>query len=91
MPQPIDNHDAHELAVLDDDALWEIVHSQLRAGDVTRLVWLLEEDADNALNASERAELQVRSAAAAQLQQRRTAAAELLRQRGHTVPPFSEL
>jgi len=85
--------DAFDLAALDalsNDALWEVVHSQLSAGDVTRLVWLLEENADNALTASERAELAARSRAAALLRQRRVYAATVLRQRGCRVPPVDE-
>lgn len=88
------NHDAVQpeepLASLDDDALWTLVHRQLRAGDVTRLVWLLEENADNALNSSERAELQARLAEADQMEQQREHAAALLRQRGRHVPPLDE-
>lgn len=91
MPHEIKDDFARDLTALDDDALWAMVHSQLSAGDVTRLVWLLEENVDNALNASERAELQARSTAAAQMEQRRHAAADLLRRRGHAVQPFSEL
>ena len=89
-----DASDASSLASLDtlgNDALWEIVHSQLSAGDVTRLVWLLEEHTDNALNASERAELQARSAEAEHLQQRRAHAAAVLQQRGYAVPPIDEM
>ncbi len=89
-----DASDASDLAALDalgNDALWEIVHSQLSAGDVTRLVWLLEEHTDNALNSSERAELQARSAEAERLLQRRAHAAAVLQQRGYAVPPIDEM
>ena len=86
-----DAPDLTPLETLGNDALWEIVHSQLSAGDVTRLVWLLEEHADNALNASERAELQARSAEAEHLQQRRAHAAAVLQQRGYAVPPIDEM
>lgn len=91
------DHDASDvpdlttLETLGNDALWEIVHSQLSAGDVTRLVWLLEEHADNALNASERAELQARSAEAEHLLRRRAHAAAVLQQRGYSVPPIDEM
>ena len=78
------------LATLDDSALWAIAQQQLSAGDVTRLVWLLEENVDNALNSSERAELQVRLAEADQLERRRDHAAALLRQRGHSLPVRDE-
>jgi len=93
-----DNHDdvehAPDLATLDalsSDALWAIVHSQLSASDVTRLVWLLEEHTANALNASERAELHARSVEAELLLQRRVHAAAVLQQRGYSVPPLEEL
>jgi len=89
-----DASDASNLAALDalgNEALWEIVHSQLSAGDVTRLVWLLEEHTDNALNASERAELQARSAEAERLWERRVHAAAVLQQRGYAVPPIDEM
>lgn len=83
--------DLAALDLLDDDALWEIVRSQLSAGDVTRLTWLLEENADNALAASERAELEARLQEADQRQQRRMRAVAQLQQRGHVVPPIEEL
>ena len=70
------------LGELDDAALWEITRSQLSAGEATRLVWLLEENADNALSASERAELSARLAAAEQLRRRKLHAAEQLQRRG---------
>ncbi len=41
--------------------------------------------------ASERAELQVRSAEAEHLQQRRAHAATVLQQRGYAVPPMDEM
>lgn len=83
--------DPASLHVLSDDALWSIVHSRLSAGDVTRLVWLLEENADNALTASERAELEARSRAVERLQQRRAHAATVLRQRGYNVPQVEDV
>lgn len=83
--------DATALDALSNDALWEIVRSELGAGDLTRLVWLLEENADNALTASERAELAARSRAAERLRQRRANAAAVLRQRGCNAPPVDEL
>lgn len=79
------------LDALSDDALWEIVHRQLSAGNVTRLVWLLEENADNALTASERAELAARSRAAELLRLRRAYAATVLRQRGYSLPPVDDV
>ncbi|MBK8050888.1 MAG: hypothetical protein IPK16_29575 [Anaerolineales bacterium] len=53
----------------------------MSAGDVTRLQWLLEEHADNALGTNERAELAARAAAAEALAQRKEAAATVLAQR----------
>jgi len=79
------------LELLDDDALWEIVRDRLSAGDVTRLTWLLEENADNALTVSERAELEARTAEANRFIQRKAHAAALLQQRGYAVPPSDDL
>jgi hypothetical protein len=53
----------------------------MNAGDVTRLQWLLEESADNALSMSERAELSARAAAADYFTRRKEYAAALLAQR----------
>ena len=53
----------------------------MSAGDVTRLQWLLEENADNALTGSERAELAARLAASDQFARRREYAAAILAQR----------
>ncbi len=75
---------------LDDAALWEIAHSQLSAGDVTRLQWLLEEQGDMALTISERAELAARAAAAAHMMERAERATALLQARGHAVPPVDQ-
>jgi hypothetical protein len=87
------NHPIHppSLDLLDDDALWEIVRSQLSAGDVTRLTWLLEENADNALAVSERAELEARSAEAHHFIQRKARAAALLQERGYVVPAGEDI
>lgn len=79
------------LDLLDDDTLWDIVRSRLSAGDVTRLTWLLEENADNALTASERAELEARSAEANHFLERKASAAAVLQQRGHDVPSYDGL
>lgn len=78
--------DLLELDQFDDDALWEIAHSELSAGDTTRLIWLLEEHSDNALTATDRAELEARSAAAQALLLRKAHAAALLQQRGYAAP-----
>ncbi|MFZ1768938.1 MAG: hypothetical protein WAU00_07060, partial [Caldilinea sp.] len=71
-------------------ALWRIARSQRSAGDVTRLEWLLEEQADNALRGSERLELEARMAAADVFLRRKAYAAALLQQRGHDAPQPDE-
>jgi hypothetical protein len=63
---------------LDDAELRAIAEGEMRAGDVTRLQWLLEENADNALTGSERAELAARLADAEQFTRRKEYAAALL-------------
>lgn len=75
---------------LDDAALWEIAGSQLSAGDATRLQWLLEENTDNALTTSERAELAARAAAAERALLQAERAAALLQARGHVLPPIDQ-
>lgn len=77
--------DLAALDPLDVETLMDIAQSELSAGDTTRLIWLLEEQADNALNASEFAELAMRSAAAQALQARKVYAAALLEQRGYSA------
>ena len=66
---------------LSDAELAAIAQGEMSAGDVTRLQWLLEENADNALTGSERAELAARLAAADQFARRREYAAAILDQR----------
>ena len=73
--------DLAALERLSDAELVAIAQDELSAGDVTRLQWLLEENADNALTASERAELAARSAAADHITRRREYAAAILAQR----------
>jgi hypothetical protein len=82
-PQP----DLAALQQLDDAELWVVAEGEMSAGDITRLQWLLEENADNALGASERAELAARVAAAEQFAQRREYAAAILAQRR---PPMED-
>ena len=77
--------DLFALDQYDDDTLWDIAHSELSAGDTTRLIWLLEEHSDNALTSSDRAELEARSAAAQDLLLRKAHAAALLQQRGYAA------
>jgi hypothetical protein len=78
--------DLFALDQYDDDTLWDIAHSELSAGDTTRLIWLLEEHSDNALTSSDRAELEARSAAAQDLLLRKAHAAALLQRRGYAAP-----
>lgn len=75
-PEPLSP--AAELAALSDADLAAIAHSELSPGDATRLQWLLEENADNALTTSERAELVARAGAAEQFARRKEHAAQLL-------------
>jgi hypothetical protein len=70
--------DLAALQQLGDAELSAIAQNEMSAGDVTRLQWLLEENADNALTGSERAELAARLAAAEQFAQRREHAAAIL-------------
>jgi hypothetical protein len=78
--------DLAALQQLGDAELSAIAQNEMSAGDVTRLQWLLEENADNALTGSERAELAARLAAAEQFAQRREHAAAILAGR---QPPTS--
>ncbi len=66
---------------LSDAELAAIAQDEMNPGDVTRLQWLLEENADNALSMSERAELAARAAAADSFTRRKEYAATLLAQR----------
>ena len=70
--------DLAALQQLGDAELSAIAQNEMSAGDVTRLQWLLEENADNALTGSERAELAARLAAAEQFARRKEYAAALL-------------
>ena len=73
--------DLAALERLSDAELAAIAQDEMSAGDVTRLQWLLEENADNALAAGERAELAARAAAADHFARRREYAAAILAQR----------
>lgn len=66
------------LRQLTEAELRAIAEDEMSAGDVTRLQWLMEEAADNALTGSERAELAARLAAAEQFARRKEYAAALL-------------
>lgn len=79
--QPLPARDLATLQRLEDAELQTIAEGEMSAGDVTRLQWLLEENADNALTTSERAELAARLAAAEQFARRREYAATILAQR----------
>jgi hypothetical protein len=76
---------------LDDAALWHLARSQPSAGEVTRLEWLLEEQGDHALSASERLELEARLAGTDRFMRAKAHASALLQQRGHALPPLDEL
>ena len=76
---------------LDDDALWRIARSQRNATDMERLQELLEMNADGALTASGRLELDDQVAKADRFMLRKAHAATLLLWRGHAVPPFERL
>lgn len=76
---------------LDDDTLWRIARSQRSAADMARLQELLERNADEALTAGERVELDLQVAEADRFMLRKAHAAALLQWRGHAVPPFERL
>ena len=76
---------------LDDDALWRIARSQRNATDMERLQEWLKMNADGALTASERLELDDQVAKADRFMLRKAHAATLLQWRGHAVPPFERL
>ena len=82
--------DLTALDALDDAALWHLARSQPSAGEVTRVQWLLEEQGDHALSASERLELEARLAATDRFMRASAYAVALLQQRGHAVPPSEE-
>ena len=73
--------DLAALERLSDAELAALAQDEMNAGDATRLQWLLEENADNALSMSERAELAARAAAADNFARRKEYAAALLAQR----------
>lgn len=80
-PLPPSSAPALDLAALDrlsDAELVDIAEAEMSPGDVTRLQWLLEENADNALTGSERAELATRAAAFDQFERRQERAAAIL-------------
>ena len=79
--QPPSALDLATLQRLEDAELQAIAEGEMSAGDVTRLQWLLEENADSALTTGERAELTARLAAAEQFARRRECAAAILAQR----------
>ena len=76
---------------LDDDSLWRIARSQRSEADAGHLKGLLEKNADDALTASERLELDAQVAEADRFMLRKAHAAALLQWRGHAVPPFERL
>lgn len=76
---------------LDDDALWRIARSQRSAADMAPLEELLEKNADDALTAEDRIELETQIFEADRFMLRKAHAAALLQWRGHAVPPFERL
>ena len=76
---------------LDDDSLWRIARSQRSEADAGHLQELLEKNADDALTAGERLELDAQVAEADRFMLRKAHAAALLQWRGHAVPPFERL
>ena len=66
---------------ISDAELSAIAQDEMGPGDVTRLQWLLEENADNALTTSERSELTARAVAAEHFTRRREQAAAILAER----------
>ena len=81
LPPSAPGPDLAALERLSDAELAAIAEDEMSAGDVTRLQWLLEENADNALTGSERAELAARLALSDQFARRREYAAAILAQR----------
>ena len=73
---------------LDDDSLWRIARSQRSEADAGGLQELLEKNADDALTAGERLELDAQVAEADRFMLCKAHAAGLLQWRGHAVPPF---
>ena len=83
-----------ELAALDrmdDVALWRITRGQRREAEMARLTALLEQNADDALSAEEKLELEAEVAEADRFMLCKAHAAALLQWRGHSVPPFERL
>ena len=76
---------------LDDDTLWRVARSQRIEADVARLEAFLERNADDALSAAERLELDAEVVEADRFMLRKAHAAALLQWRGHAVPPFERL
>jgi hypothetical protein len=83
--QPSPASDLATLHQLSDAELSAIAQGEIGPGDVTRLQWLLEENADNALTTSERAELAARAVAAEHFTRRRERAAAILAQRQSSI------
>lgn len=83
--------DLASLDRLDDDTLWRIARSQRSAADMALLQELLEKNADDALTAEDRLDLEVQIFEADRFLLRKAHAAALLQWRGHAVPPFDRL
>ena len=76
---------------LDDDSLWRVARSQRGAADMAPLQELLEKNADDALTAEDRLDLESQIFEADRFMLRKAHAAALLQWRGHAVPPFERL
>ena len=76
---------------LDDDSLWRVARSRRSEADMAPLQELLEKNADGALDAEDRIELEAQIFEADRFMLRKAHAAALLQWRGHAVPPFERL
>ena len=76
---------------LDDNALWQIARSHRTEADMERYQELLDNNANDALTETERAELTQLRTEADRCMLRKAHAAALLRWRGHHMPPAEKL
>ena len=78
--------DLAALDKLDDNTLWQIVHSRKTVAEMERYNTLLERNSSNTLTEAERLELMALRHEADGFMLRKAQAAVLLRWRGHRVP-----
>lgn len=78
--------DLAALDKLDDNTLWQIVHSRKTVAEMERYNTLLESNSSNTLTEAERLELMTLRHEADRFMLRKAQAAVLLRWRGHRVP-----